>query len=107
MGSSTPAGSLGLTVTGEARARLLNAYPTLKAFPDVFPLLDHIVSVEDVQIFKPSPRGYALALERLSVSPAALGFVSSNSWDTAGAASAGLRTFWTRANNQACQRSRP
>jgi 2-haloacid dehalogenase len=120
--------SLGLTLTAEARTRLLDAYLTLTAFPDVkpglealkargfrlsilsngepkmleaaarsagiLPLLDHIVSVEEVKIFKPSPRVYNLAPERLGVGNAALGFVSSNSWDAAGAASAGLRTFW-------------
>lgn len=120
--------SLRLALTAEARTRLLEAYLTLAAFPDVKPglealkglgfrlailsngepkmleaaarsagilaLLDHIVSVEEVKIFKPSPRVYNLAPERLNVSNAELGFVSSNSWDAAGAASAGLRTFW-------------
>jgi 2-haloacid dehalogenase len=60
----------------------------------ILTLLDHIVSVEEVKIFKPSPRVYNLAPERLSMSNAELGFVSSNSWDAAGAASAGLRAFW-------------
>ena len=32
--------------------------------------------------------------ERLSVRNPELGFVSSNAWDAAGAASAGLNTFW-------------
>jgi len=120
--------SLGLALTSEARGRLLDAYLTLAAFPDVKPalealkalgfrlavlsngeprmleaaarsagiltLLDHVISVEEVKIFKPSPRVYNLAPERLKVGNAALGFVSSNSWDAAGAASAGLRTFW-------------
>ena len=57
-------------------------------------LLDDIISVEEVKIFKPSPRVYNLAPERLKVSNAELGFVSGNSWDINGAASAGLNTFW-------------
>lgn len=57
-------------------------------------LLDAILSAEEVKIFKPSPRVYHLAPEHLRVRPAELGFVSSNCWDVAGAASAGLRTFW-------------
>jgi 2-haloacid dehalogenase len=61
-------------------------------------LLDAIVSVEEVKIFKPSPRVYALATERLGVTSAELGFVSSNSWDVAGAASAGLRPLWIQRN---------
>jgi 2-haloacid dehalogenase len=57
-------------------------------------LLDRVISVEEVGIFKPSPRVYGLAPERLGVSAAELGFVSSNAWDVAGAASAGLRALW-------------
>ena len=57
-------------------------------------MLDTIISVEDVKIFKVSPRVYNLGPERLGVGRSALGFVSSNAWDIAGAASAGLTTFW-------------
>jgi len=59
-------------------------------------LLDRIISVEEVKIFKPSPRVYNLGFERMNVTNAELGFVSSNSWDVEGAASAGLTTFWIR-----------
>jgi len=57
-------------------------------------LLDAIISVDEIKIFKPSPRVYALASQRLKVDNSEVGFVSSNSWDVCGAASAGLRTFW-------------
>ncbi len=50
--------------------------------------------VRKVRIFRPSPRVYHLAAERLGVHPAEVGFASSNHWDVAGAASAGLQTFW-------------
>jgi len=120
--------SLKLDLTPEKRKRLMEAYLSLAAFPDVKPgletlkkqglqlailsngepkmleaaaksagiydLLDKIISVEEVKIFKPSPRVYNLAPERMKVSNAELGFVSSNSWDIQGAASAGLITFW-------------
>ncbi len=59
-------------------------------------LLDTIISVEEVKIFKVSPRIYNLGTERMNVSGAELGFVTSNSWDVNGAASAGLTTFWIR-----------
>jgi 2-haloacid dehalogenase len=119
---------LGLDLTPDRRARLLEAYLTLAAFPDVKPglealrqrglrlailsngepkmleaaarsagivdLLDAILSVEEVKIFKPSPRVYHLAPEHLRIRPGELGFVSSNAWDVAGAASVGLATFW-------------
>ena len=57
-------------------------------------LLDEIISVEEVKIFKPSPRVCNLAPERLKVTNTELGFVSANNWDVTGASSAGLRTFW-------------
>jgi 2-haloacid dehalogenase len=57
-------------------------------------LLDEIISVEEVKIFKTSPRVYNLAPERMNVSNSELGFVSANNWDIAAAASAGLNTFW-------------
>lgn len=57
-------------------------------------LLDAVISVDDVKVFKPSPRVYALASARLGVAAGAIGFVSSNGWDVAGAASAGLTAFW-------------
>jgi len=59
-------------------------------------LLNTIISVEEVKIYKVSPRVYNLGPERMSVRGAELGFVTSNSWDVNGAASAGLTTFWIR-----------
>ncbi len=57
-------------------------------------LLDMIISIEEVKIFKVSPRVYNLGPERMKVSNPELGFISANSWDINGAASAGLNTFW-------------
>jgi len=124
--------SLKLDLTPDKRKRLMDAYLTLAAFPDVRPglqalkalglrlailsngeprmleaaarsagvdtLLDAIVSVEDVKIFKPSPRVYNLITDRLGGRRGGVGFVSSNSWDINGAASAGLTTFWIQRN---------
>ena len=61
-----------------------------------------IISVDEVKIFKPSPKVYQLALKKLNVPKNNIGFVSSNFWDICGAASFGLRTFWiNRAGNPA------
>jgi 2-haloacid dehalogenase len=57
-------------------------------------LLDEVISVEEVKIFKVSPRVYNLGPERMKVTNPELGFISANSWDINGAASAGLNTFW-------------
>jgi 2-haloacid dehalogenase len=58
------------------------------------PLLDAVLSVDALRIFKPHPSVYAYAAERLQVPAGAIGFVSSNFWDVAGATSFGFHTFW-------------
>lgn len=63
-------------------------------------LLTHIISVDEVQIYKPSPRVYELAPKTLGLAAEAIGFISSNSWDIAGAKSFGFTTFWINRGNQ-------
>ncbi len=53
-----------------------------------------VISVDEVKIFKPSARVYELASRHLGVPQAAIGFISSNFWDIAGAKSFGLWTCW-------------
>jgi 2-haloacid dehalogenase len=57
-------------------------------------VFDAVLSVEEVGVYKPDPRVYALAVARLGVPAEAISFQSSNSWDAAGAASYGLRVVW-------------
>ena len=57
-------------------------------------VLDTVLSVDALRIYKPHPSVYAYAAERLQTPAGAIGFVSSNFWDVAGATSFGFRTFW-------------
>ena len=57
-------------------------------------LLDAIISVDEVKVFKPNPRVYELAELHLKTPKSDIGFVSSNNWDVNGAGAAGLTTFW-------------
>lgn len=57
-------------------------------------VLNAVISVDDLKIYKPDPRVYQLALVKLNVSKQSIGFVSSNCWDACGAASFGFRAFW-------------
>jgi 2-haloacid dehalogenase len=110
------------------RARLLDAYARLEAYPDAAPalsalraakvrtailsngtprmlasatrsahldgLIDEVISVEAVGLYKPHPSVYRLATDRLGLWPAELVFVSANGWDVHGAKAAGLRVVW-------------
>ena len=57
-------------------------------------LLDHVLSVDAVGVFKTSPRTYALITEAFGVDPAEVVLVSSNRWDAAGATAFGFRSVW-------------
>ncbi len=56
--------------------------------------LDAVLSVEELGIYKPSPRVYQLAVDRLGVPPERISFQSSNPWDAAGAKSFGFAVAW-------------
>lgn len=64
------------------------------AHAGITPLLDSILSVDDVGIYKPHPSVYELACKRLGVSREHIAFVSSNGWDAAGAAQFGFHVIW-------------
>jgi len=61
---------------------------------DLGGLIPDVLSVDELQIYKPAPQVYQLAVDRLGAPAPAIGFVSSNGWDAAGAKSFGFRTFW-------------
>jgi 2-haloacid dehalogenase len=57
-------------------------------------LLDHVLSVEEVGVYKPHPRVYQLACDRLGLAADAIAFVSSNGWDAWAASAFGMRAVW-------------
>ena len=67
-------------------------------------LLDYILSVDTVRIYKPSPEVYKLAPNAFGVEPGQIAFVSANSWDCAGAAAFGFRVIHVNRFKQAEER---
>lgn len=59
----------------------------------------HVLSVDEVRIYKPSPVVYQLAEKRLGIQRDQIGFVSSNCWDVAGAKAFGFQTYWLNREN--------
>jgi 2-haloacid dehalogenase len=57
-------------------------------------LLDDILSVDAVGIYKTAPAAYALVTDRYGIEPGAVSFQSSNGWDIAGATAFGFRCRW-------------
>jgi 2-haloacid dehalogenase len=70
----------------------------------ISPLLDGILSVETVGVYKPSPSVYRLALDRLRLWPAEIVFVSANGWDAHAAKAFGLRVAWCNRTGQPPER---
>ncbi|MEM6727521.1 MAG: haloacid dehalogenase type II [Pseudomonadota bacterium] len=87
-----------LTGSGKATGILSNGSPEMLEAAvksaGITELIDGILSVESVGIFKPSPRVYDLVGQAFRCTPAEVLFVSSNGWDTAHAAAYGFETVW-------------
>ncbi len=80
-----------LAILSNGSPRMLQAAVESAGLQGIF---SRVISVDEVKIYKPSPRVYRLASQKLRVAKAAIGFVSSNFWDIAGAKAFGLRTYW-------------
>ena len=57
-------------------------------------VLDHIISVDSIRLFKTSPESYGLVQQTIAVNKDEVLFVSSNSWDALGATWFGFTTHW-------------
>jgi 2-haloacid dehalogenase len=116
--------TLALELTAERMEALMGEYNMLATYPDVGeafgklgaqklailsngspdmlePLvaysglkLDAVMSVDEVEVFKPAPRVYEMAVTTLGIPKERIGFVSSNCWDAVGAKSFGFTVFW-------------
>jgi len=63
-------------------------------------LLDAVLSIEEVGIYKPHPRVYQLAVERLGLEAGAIAFQSANAWDAWAASAFGMRVVWCNRYDQ-------
>ena len=63
-------------------------------------LLDGVYSTDQIKTYKPSPAVYEFVEEQLGLPRNKICFVSSNSWDIAGAASYGFNSVWINRYNR-------
>ncbi len=115
-------------IASALRDKLLRAYETLDAYPDVVTtltglrakgartailsngtpamlasatkaagladLLDAVISIESLRVYKPRPAVYGLVNQRFGATAEEVTFVSSNRWDVAGAKAFGFHAVW-------------
>src|SRR4029077_7845402 len=67
-------------------------------------LLDAVLSVEEVGLYKPHPKVYQLAVDRLGIPARAISFQSSNAWDAYAAAAFGMQVVWCNRYGQRPER---
>ncbi len=123
---------IGVELTDEIIADLMDHYFVLNSFPEVLELLkelsqshdcailsnadmpmlqkacDHnditqyleaILTVDSAGINKPAPQVYELSTQHFKCERDQIAFISSNTWDVAGASSFGLKTIWLNRTN--------
>ena len=66
----------------------------------IYTLMDAVLSVEAVGVFKPHPTTYQLATEQLKIAANRVSFQSSNGWDAHAAAASGLVVVWVNRFDQ-------
>lgn len=93
-----PAMLAALKARGMATAILSNGSPDMLngavSSAGIGDVLDAVLSVEDVGVFKPHDRVYDLVAAHFGCARGEVLFVSSNGWDAAGAAGYGFQTVW-------------
>ncbi len=97
-----------LKAVGMRTAILSNGSPTMldtvvkEARLDT--LLDAVLSVEEVGVYKPNPKVYQLAVDRLGIPASAISFQSSNAWDAYAASAFGMKVVWCNRYRQRPER---
>ena len=90
-----------LAILSNGAPWMLESLVTQAGLADRF---DALLSVEEVGAFKPHPRVYQLAVDRLGVPARAISFQSSNGWDAQAASSFGMRVVWCNRYGQERER---
>jgi 2-haloacid dehalogenase len=67
-------------------------------------LFDAVLSVEEAGVYKPHPRVYQLAVDRLGMPASAISFQSSNAWDAYAASAFGMQVVWCNRYGQMRER---
>ncbi|HEY3281873.1 MAG TPA: haloacid dehalogenase type II [Armatimonadota bacterium] len=99
--SRLKAAGLKTAILSNGSPRMLAAAVDSAGIGDV---LDEVLSVESVGVYKPHPRVYQLAVDRLGVPAGAISFQSSNAWDAYSASAFGMRVVWCNRYHQRPER---
>lgn len=94
-------GGLKCAILSNGSPRMLAAAVKSAGFKGV---LDAVLSVEEVRVYKPHPAVYQLAVDRLGLDANEICFVSSNGWDAYSAKAFGFHVVWCNRSGQTPER---
>jgi 2-haloacid dehalogenase len=92
---------LPLAILSNGSPNMLEPLVRNAGMQDVFA---HVISVDALRCFKPDPRVYQLAVDKLGVAKSSVAFVSSNGWDIAGCGAFGFKPIWVNRSGQPQER---
>lgn len=99
--NSLRSSGLRLAILSNGSPRMLDAAVEAAGLRRYF---NSILSIEEVHVYKPHPKVYQLAVDRLGVSASAIIFVSANAWDAYAASAFGMRVVWCNRYSQQRER---
>ena len=95
------AGGFKLAILSNGAPKMLGAAVANSGIAD---LMDAVLSVEDVKVYKPHPSVYGLAAQRFGLEREQICFLSSNSWDAHAAKAFGFYVVWCNRFGQVPER---
>src|SRR5262245_16271829 len=90
-----------MAILSNGSPEMLRAAVEAAGFSSYF---EAVISVEQAGVFKPHPRVYQLAVDRLGVAADTIAFQSSNAWDAYAASAFGMPVVWCNRYGQRSER---
>jgi 2-haloacid dehalogenase len=95
------AGGMRMAILSNGSPAMLESLVAAAGFGALF---DAVLSVEEAGVYKPHPKVYQLAVDRLGVLAGEITFLSSNGWDAYAASAFGMRVIWCNRYHQPKER---
>ena len=61
-------------------------------------LFDDIFSIDEVKVYKPSPKVYEIPIKKYKINKNEVAFLSANTWDVSGGGNYGYNPVWVNRN---------
>ena len=87
---------LKLAILSNGTPTLLNGLVNSNNLNDLF---DDIFSIDEVKVYKPSPKVYEIPIKKYKIKKNEVAFLSANTWDVSGGGNYGYNPVWVNRNN--------